>query len=64
MITISTTSKALADPAQAIMSHEVLHNPNLNGATFQVISGDFDSIDGADELQGAILYNLIFRAEP
>lgn len=63
MIVITTTSAELAERARHIMAAEVLHNPDLNGADYRVELGDFDSIDGADELTGAALHIKLFRQD-
>ena len=60
MIVITTTSKALAHKAESVMAFEVLHNPNLNGAEYAIEAGDFDSIDGGDNITTAGLYKQIF----
>jgi hypothetical protein len=60
MITVTVTSDQLKKRAEKVMNHEIMNNPNLNGAEFEVIFGDFDSIDGIDEYVGASLWNEIF----
>jgi hypothetical protein len=65
MIKITTTTKALAEKAEKVMSNEVLYNPNLNGVDYEIEVGDFDEIvtKVKDQYTGAALYNMIFRAE-
>lgn len=63
MITITVTSDAFAARAESVMSREVLHNPNLNGADYRIKKGDFNSIDGGDAIVCAQLYASIFKNE-
>ena len=63
MITINATNATLAAHAETIMAHEVMRNPDLNGANYQVQIGDFNEVDGADEIVAAVLYQRIFRGE-
>ena len=65
MITITTANKTEQQFAEAAMAQEVLRNPNLNGAEYKVVIGDEweRGIDGADELVGAALMNVVFERE-
>ena len=62
MITITVTSESLAKKAETVMSNEVLYNPNLSGAKYEIEDGDYNQIDGVDEYVGASLYELIFNS--
>jgi hypothetical protein len=60
MVTITVTSDQLKKRAEKVMNHEIMYNPALNGADFEVVEGDFDSIDSIDEYLGASIWNEIF----
>ena len=50
MIKITTQDKSRITEITEIMDREVLRNPDLNGAQFSVEHGDYNTIDGADEV--------------
>jgi len=63
MITISVTSDVLRAHAEKIMADEVITNPNLNGARYEIVEGEYDEIDGNDPILTAQLYAAIFCAD-
>lgn len=41
------------------MDAEVMYNPNLSGAEYEVVRGDHTCIDGVDEITGAQLMQTV-----
>ena len=41
------------------LNHEITHNSDFSGCSFEVVSGDFLNVAGVDEYSGVILRNSI-----
>lgn len=61
MITITTKNRSDISRIEFFMENEVLRNVNLNGAQYKVIAGDYDAIDGVNEIVGTSLFIAIFN---
>lgn len=55
MLIITINKKEKLQEVEDFMADEVLTNPHLNGATYKVELGDFVSIAGMDDYDGATL---------
>ncbi len=60
MIKITTSNPKRINRIIEIMEAECLHNPNIGNAEYTVELDDFDSIDGIDEIIGAVLMSTLF----
>ena len=63
MITIYVKTASEKAFAKTAMDRELMHNPNLNGADYEVVK-DEDlaySIDGGDNIVMATLMNVVFE---
>lgn len=47
---------------QRLLDDVALRDPNWNGAEFRIDRDEFTSIDGCDEISGAILLNRVQQA--